>query len=132
MFHLADACCIFGMTMLGATHVILPAFDAKTALQLIEEEAVTATLAVPTMIEMLVDESERSGRPIAQIRNITYGASPISEASLLRALAALPNARFAPAYGQTECSPVVTILEHRSEEPTSELQSLMRISYAVF
>src|SRR3546814_12714 len=156
MFHLADACCIFGMTMLGATHVILPAFDAKTALQLIEEEAVTATLAVPTMIEMLVDESERSGRPIAQIRNITYGASPISEASLLRALAALPNARFAQAYGQTECSPVVTILEHeehragflrsagrpipgvdlrvvdRSEEHTSELQSLMRISYAVF
>src|SRR3546814_9920742 len=115
-----------------------------------------ATLAVPTMIEMLVDESERSGRPIAQIRNITYGASPISEASLLRALAALPNARFAQAYGQTECSPVVTILEHedhragflrsagrpipgvdlrvvdRSEEHTSELQSLMRISYAVF
>src|SRR3546814_11282094 len=90
------------MTMLGATHVILPALDAKTALQLIEEEAVTATLAVPTMIEMLVDESERSGRPIAQIRNITYGASPISEASLLRALAALPNARFAQAYGQTE------------------------------
>src|SRR3546814_5226376 len=121
MFHLADACCIFGMTMLGATHVILPAFDAKTALQLIEEEAVTATLAVPTMIEMLVDESERSGRPIAQIRNITYGASPISEASLLRALAALPNARFAQAYGH-----------RRSEEHTSELQSLMRISYAVF
>src|SRR3546814_16901737 len=85
---------LFRSTMLGATHVILPAFDAKTALQLIEEEAVTATLAVPTMIEMLVDESERSGRPIAQIRNITYGASPISEAPLLRALAALPNARF--------------------------------------
>src|SRR3546814_8104883 len=61
---------------------------------------------------MLVDESERSGRPIAQIRNITYGASPISEASLLRALAALPNARFAQAYAQTECCPVVTILEH--------------------
>src|SRR3546814_16497248 len=79
MFHLADACCIFGMTMLGATHVILPAFDAKTALQLIEEEAVTATLAVPTMIEMLVDESERSGRPTAPIRNIKYGASPIRD-----------------------------------------------------
>lgn len=112
MFHLADACCLFGMTMLGATHVILPAFEAKAALRIIEAEAVTATLAVPTMIEMLVEESERSGRPIAEVRNITYGASPISEASLLRALAAMPNARFAQAYGQTECSPVVTILEH--------------------
>src|SRR3546814_20014103 len=114
---LADACCIFGMTMLGATHVILPAFDAKTALQLIEEEAVTATLAVPTMIAMLVDESARSGRPIAQIRNITYVASPIRGASLLRARAATPNARFAPASGQTECSPFETIPQQDDHPP---------------
>src|SRR3546814_18647697 len=73
MFHLADACCIFGMTMLGATHVILPAFDAKTALQLIEEAAGTATLPAPTMTAMRVDESERSGRPSAPIRKITTG-----------------------------------------------------------
>src|SRR3546814_939470 len=30
------------------------------------------------------------------------------------------------------CGPAVTDMMHRSEEPTSELQSLMRISYAVF
>src|SRR3546814_13069737 len=79
MFHLADACCIFGMTMLGATHVILPAFDAKTALQLIEAEAVHATLAVPTIIELLVHESDPSGRPLVQIRSLTTCHSPLRD-----------------------------------------------------
>src|SRR3546814_16944436 len=102
------------MTMLGATHVILPAFDAKTALQLIEEEAVTAPLAVPTMLEMLVDESERSGRPIAPNRNITYGDSPTTAASLLPALADMPNTPCAHATVQNTWSPIFK-LTHTSQ-----------------
>ena len=49
---------------------------------------------------------------------IIYGASPISEAVLFRAMAALPRARFRQAYGMTELSPVATVLhweEHIGE-----------------
>jgi acyl-CoA synthetase (AMP-forming)/AMP-acid ligase II len=36
--------------------VVLPAFDAGAALDLIEREAVTATLGVPTMLAAIADE----------------------------------------------------------------------------
>ena len=47
-----------------------------------------------------------------------YGASPISEAVLDRAMAALPNVQFTQAYGMTELSPIATLLhwnEHIGE-----------------
>src|SRR3546814_3062934 len=39
---------------------------------------------------------------------------------------------FAPPIGRAEDVLTLAAFRHRSEEPTSELQSLMRISYAVF
>ena len=44
-----------------------------------------------------------------------YGASPMSEALLDRAVAALPRTQFVQAYGMTELSPVATILHHREQ-----------------
>src|SRR3546814_7819068 len=52
----------------------------------------------------------------------TLGAIPISGADDLREELALPRSPMAEAYNSLR----------RSEEHTSELQSLMRISYAVF
>lgn len=112
MFHLADACVLFGMTTLGATHVVVPTFDPEAVIHTIETEGVTATLLVPTMMAMLIEAAKRNGRTITELRNILYGASPITEAVLSDALSVFPNARFAQAYGQTEASPVATILEH--------------------
>lgn len=112
MFHLADACCIVGMTLLGATHIVMPMFEPEAAIDKIEAERVTATLIVPTMIAMLVEVSGATGRTIPGIDHILYGASPISEPVLRRALEVFPNARFTQAYGQTEASPVITVLEH--------------------
>src|SRR3546814_8414429 len=43
-----------------------------------------------------------------------------------------PLARLEVRDGSAGCQPVEPSFSHRSEEHTSELQSLMRISYAVF
>src|SRR3546814_1569543 len=52
-------------------------------------------------------------------------------AKAVRAL--LPKAHFATIYAKPNGRPMVdTFITERSEEHTSELQSLMRISYAVF
>lgn len=112
MFHMADACCLVGITMLGGTHVAVPSFDPVAVIETIRDESVTATLIVPTIIAMLVHVSQQLDRPIPELRNILYGASPISEALLRQAMAVFPNARLAQGYGQTEASPIITVLEH--------------------
>lgn len=112
MFHLADAGCLLGLTMLGATHVILPGFHTEAVIEAIERDGVNALVLVPTMIGMLCEELSARQLTLDNIRRVTYGASSISKTTLARAMQALPNAEFCQGYGQTELSPVATILTH--------------------
>jgi len=112
MFHLADAGCLFGLTMLGATHVILPGFEPGLVAKTIETHRITALVLVPTMIGMLCETLRQEPSDVSSVVRLTYGASAISSALLERAMAALPNAEFCQAYGQTELSPGATVLDH--------------------
>ncbi|HEY1561351.1 MAG TPA: long-chain fatty acid--CoA ligase [Caulobacteraceae bacterium] len=112
MFHLADAACVFGVTMLGGAHVVLPGFEPVATLKAIEEHRINSLVLVPTMIGMLCEALRTQTRDTSSVRRIAYGASPISEAVLTQAMTAFPNAEFGQAYGQTELSPVATILDH--------------------
>ena len=112
MFHLADAAKIFGLTMLGATHVILPGFEPLATIDAIENHAITDLVLVPTMIGMLCEALRERPAEISSVRNLIYGASPISPTLLETAMRAFPNARFCQAYGQTELSPGATVLDH--------------------
>ncbi len=111
MFHLADMGISGPHWFQGNTHVVIPMFNPEAVLDAIERERVTHTLLVPTMIQMLVDHPAMRDRPreLGSLRGIAYGASPISEAVLNRAMAALPGVDFVQAYGMTELSPVATI-----------------------
>jgi long-chain acyl-CoA synthetase len=113
MFHMADASFLFGLTNLAATHVILPGFDPLVTVEAVERERVSAMLLVPTMMAMLCDALERKGGDMSSVRRWFYGASPISAGMLRRAMALLPNARFCQAYGQTEVSCCLTLLDHQ-------------------
>ena len=110
MFHLAD----FAMWMIGqlvpTTQVMIPAFDPVALLTAVQEFGVTDVLLVPTMIQMTVDHPRVDEFDLTSVRKIIYGASPMSEALLGRAMKALPNARFLQAYGMTEVAPIATLL----------------------
>lgn len=112
MFHLADLANVFGLTMLGATHVVLPGFEANAVIDAIERDRVTALVLVPTMIGMLCETLRTRPADLSGVRRLTYGASPISPSLLERAMAALPNTRFCQGFGQTEHSPALTMLDH--------------------
>jgi long-chain acyl-CoA synthetase len=75
-----------------------------------QKERVTDVLLVPTMIQMFVDHPTLASYDLSSLKNIAYGASPISEAVLGRAMAALPHVQFIQAYGMTELSPIATLL----------------------
>jgi len=110
MFHMADTAFGFAQIIRGGTHVIIPAFTPPAVLQAMQDEKVTTVLLVPTMIQMTVDHPDIAKYDLSHLRAVVYGASPISEAVLRRAMAAFPGAGFMQAYGMTELSPVATLL----------------------
>jgi acyl-CoA synthetase (AMP-forming)/AMP-acid ligase II len=110
MFHLADMGIASSQWMAGCTHAIVAAFNPEAVLDVMARERVSHALLVPTMIQMLVDHpAMKLPRDLSALKTIVYGASPIAEAVLERAMAALPGVGFAQAYGMTELSPLATI-----------------------
>jgi acyl-CoA synthetase (AMP-forming)/AMP-acid ligase II len=116
MFHLADLASWGATVMIGGSHVIVPGFDPAAVLAAIERHRVTDVLLVPTMIQLLADHPGVTGYDLASLRSVLYGASPISEAVLERAMKAFPSASFTQAYGMTELAPVATLLSPADHE----------------
>ncbi len=110
MFHLADMASTFAVTMAGATHCAVPRFDVDNVLSTIEREGVTHTLLVPTMVNLLVSSGKIGDHDLSSLRRLMYGASPMPEAVLTRAMQQMPGVGFAQGYGQTEASPLITFL----------------------
>ena len=110
MFHIANGAAMFSALLNASTNAIIKAFAPEAVAQAIERLRVTNTLLVPTMIQMFVDHPGIEGRDFSSLQQIIYGASPISEALLDRAMARLPGVRFMQGYGMTELSPIATLL----------------------
>jgi len=113
MFHLADGASTLAITAVGGVHVFIPAFDPADFLATVQREKVTHTLLVPTMINMLVNFPKIADYDLSTLQRITYGASPMPDALLRKAIAMLPDVRFVHAYGMTEAAPLVTALDPR-------------------
>jgi long-chain acyl-CoA synthetase len=112
MFHTGGTIAMLATVWAGGTHVIMPSFKPDAALDLIEVEAVTHTLLVPTMLAATVTEQEARPRDISSLRYLSHGASPIASETLRRAHAAFPAAEFLHVYGTTEATPITTLLPH--------------------
>ena len=110
MFHLTDGFFLMLGTTLGVTHVIVPAFEPTLVLETIQEENIRTALLVPTMINMVVNHPRIAGYDLSSLRRLVYGASPMPEAVIRRAMDVIPGVEFYQAYGQTEAAPVITIM----------------------
>ena len=122
MFHLADGALTFLVTAYGGSHTFLPRFDPGAFLRMVEQHGVTTALLVPTMVNMLVHHPDVTQRDLSSLRGFLYGASPMPEAVIKRALDVMPHVRFTQAYGQSEASPVMTLMPpeyHCFEGPLS-------------
>ncbi|WP_218712857.1 long-chain fatty acid--CoA ligase [Arthrobacter sp. BF1] len=110
MFHAADLAIWSGMTIMGGTHVMVPGFEPISVFQAIDKHKPTAMLLVPTMIQILADHPDAGNYELSSLTSMLYGGSSISEGVLKRAMARFPGLRMTQAYGQTEASPVITLL----------------------
>jgi long-chain acyl-CoA synthetase len=110
MFHLADGFFMLLGTTMGCTNVIVPGFEPNLVLQTLQDEKITTALLVPTMINMVVNHPEISRYDLGSLRRLVYGASPMPEAVIRKAMEVIPGVDFYQAYGQTEASPVITVM----------------------
>ena len=112
MFHTGGIIGTLATVWAGGTHVIMPRFDPDQALDLIEREAVTHTLLVPTMLAAAAGAQLARPRDVSSLRYLSHGASPISAETLRKARLAFPGAELLHVYGTTEATPITTLLPH--------------------
>ena len=113
MFHLADTASTFAVTLATGRHVFVPRFDPVDTLAAIQAEKVTNATLVPTMVNMVVNHPRFAEFDVSSLKLVLYGASPMPEGVIRKAMAVMPRVRFMHAYGMTEAAPIVTLLDPR-------------------
>jgi long-chain acyl-CoA synthetase len=116
MFHAALVAGVLGIPASGATSVTIPLFDAELVLRVIEEQEIDTTMVIPIMLSMLEQAEGFSPERLRSLRQLVYGAAPISEALITRWLKMLPDTDFLQGYGMTEAASALTFLgpeDHR-------------------
>jgi acyl-CoA synthetase (AMP-forming)/AMP-acid ligase II len=93
----------------GAFSVVLREFANEAVIEAIRAFRVSKTVLVPATIQALVDHPGLTRDDVASLRHFMYGAAPISEPLLERAVAAL-GCEFVQMYGLTETCGGVTCL----------------------
>ncbi len=108
LFHLADAWATFAITWVGGKHVLLPEFEPSRCLSVIEQEKVTITNMIPTMLNMLVNTDGVEDREFTSLRVILSGGAPIAP-ELVKRIIDTFKCDYIQTYGMTETSPYLTM-----------------------
>jgi fatty-acyl-CoA synthase len=108
LFHLADAWATFAITWAGGKHVLLPVFDPLQVLKLIQEERITLSNLIPTMLNMMVNHPEAGSFDYSSLRVILSGGAPIAP-EVVRKIIDTFRCDYIQTYGMTETSPYLTL-----------------------
>ena len=97
-------------SLFGGCHVYIDrSFNPARFLNTVENEKITSTFVVPTIIYRLIDEAKKNSYDVSSLRNMNYGSSPISSERLKEAFTIFgPIMR--QQYGMTECSILISRL----------------------
>jgi acyl-CoA synthetase (AMP-forming)/AMP-acid ligase II len=108
LFHLADAWATFAITWVGGKHVVTTDFDPPLVLSAIEQERVTITNMIPTMLNMLVNTPGVVTHDFSSLRAILSGGAPIAP-EVVRKIMEVFKCDYIQTYGMTETSPYLTV-----------------------
>jgi fatty-acyl-CoA synthase len=121
LFHCAQVHCFSGPHVyLGATQIIMPGFDPVKMLETIQKEKVTFTFGLPAQYRAMLAVPDFEKYDLGSLRMCTYAMAPVSVQELKVFMGKFkPKRGFQIYFGQTEMSPVTTILnpeEHAFKE----------------
>ena len=106
LMHSSGLYVLLGAVRLGEPCVLLPAFDPAAALDALERYECTLTLALPAMMQFLLDEQERRPRNLSSLRVIFAGGDSVAVA-LQERVKAVIGCRVVEALAQTETGPTI-------------------------
>jgi fatty-acyl-CoA synthase len=111
MYHCAQMDCFFSVDVyLGATSIILQGADPTQILETIQQERVSKLFLPPTVWIALLGHPQFNEYDLSSLRKGYYGAAPMPAEVLRMLTTVLPQVRLWNLYGQTEMSPIATIL----------------------
>ena len=104
--------------LVGATNLVLVSSDPERCCELIEREKINSMFAPPTVWISFLRHQAFEEHDLASLEKVQYGASIMPVPVLRELRERLPNPRFYNCYGQSEISPLATVLRHEelSEE----------------
>lgn len=123
-YHIAGIAAILSSVYSGRRIVQLPQFDADTWIDLAIEESITHAMVVPTMLTRIVERLDERGLTLPGVRALSYGGGKMGASTIERALDLMPHTAFVNAYGLTETSSTIALLDadshreaHASDDP---------------
>jgi acyl-CoA synthetase (AMP-forming)/AMP-acid ligase II len=102
IFHIAGTLGLFISLHQGKKMVLLPKFEAREWLTLVEEHGVNQTFVVPTMLRRILDHPRFASTDLSSLKALSYGAAAAPVELVRRAVDALPDVDFSNTFGQTE------------------------------
>ncbi len=125
-YHIAGTTAYMTNIWTGRRLVIMPQFDAKNWLSLVEKEQITNAFVVPTMMKQIIDEPAFAKTDLSSLANLAYGGSAMPVQVIRRAIEVFPKTvGFVNAYGQTETTSSLTVLgpnDHRIEGTAEQVE----------
>ncbi|MEO0606929.1 MAG: long-chain-fatty-acid--CoA ligase [Pseudomonadota bacterium] len=117
LFHVAGVNVGILASAQGTKTIVLPEINPAEILDLIEQQDINHAFFVPAVILMLSQMPDFRARDYSKLKQIFYGASPITEDLLVTAVEVM-GARFTQVYGLTETTGGGTYLPPEAHEPS--------------
>lgn len=102
----------------GGIMAMKPHFELNDYMSTLVDEKIEAISVVPTVLKWILDETERGGYDLSNLKTVNYSTCPIPQSLLKRAIGKL-DCSFYQSYGMTEMGSTVTALlpeDHFSED----------------
>ena len=99
----------------GSCAVLMSEFIPQQVLENFEQQKVETAFLVPAALLFLTSLPESQGGNYSTLKNVLYGASPISPAVLQRSIDTF-NCRFTQVYGLTETTGAITFLQFEDHQ----------------
>lgn len=113
-YHIAGISAVMSSIYACRRQVQLANFEPNTWVDLCRSEGVTNAFVVPTMLTRIIDVLEQESNlaeAFPALKAIAYGGGKMPVPVIERALALMPHVNFTNAYGLTETSSTITLLD---------------------